>query len=60
MNTECNRCKGNKTVYIKLKQSRSGYRNDGVMEGHFIGCPQCNSKGFITDEDRQKYYEAIS
>jgi hypothetical protein len=55
---KCHRCKGNSHVTVTLKDL-SGKQSDGCGIDHIISCPMCNGKGFIADEDRERYYRSL-
>ena len=46
---KCKRCRGTTSleVYIRNVSSLD-------WEWHIIGCPTCNSKGYVTQEDRER------
>ena len=55
---ECNRCHGEGLVIINMKD-RAGRQSDGIGIDATIACPQCDGKGFVTDEDTEAYYRSI-
>lgn len=53
----CQRCKGQQRVEVTLRD-RSGEQRDGFGVVHIIGCPMCNGKGYVSDQDRKEYYKS--